>query len=128
MSLPPRRYDEAALVLAETLERLGADDALFATARDKGREAADPSRDLVDALAERGYEPAADGDEVRLHNCPFWTLAERYPPLVCGMNLAFMEGFLDGGGWDGWRAAIDPEPGGCCVRLSRSAESKNKGH
>ena len=56
---------------------------------------------------------------MRLRNCPFHRLAEQFPPVVCGMNLALVEGLLDGAGLTGWRATIDPVPGHCCVALSK---------
>jgi len=84
--------------------RVGAERALAATA---------------DVLARAGYEPQAGPDAgLRLRNCPFHPLAGRAPALVCGLNGAYLEGFLAGLGADG-RIALerDPEPGGCCVRL-----------
>ncbi|GAA3399161.1 helix-turn-helix transcriptional regulator [Streptomyces roseoviridis] len=104
-------------------------------------------------LAARGYEPyaeeAADGpraaDEraiegpgavtdgqavagragtvVRMRNCPFHAVAERFPPLVCGMNLALLEGLLGTGG--PVSARMDPRPGECCVVVEAS---KNNEH
>jgi predicted ArsR family transcriptional regulator len=61
-----------------------------------------------------------DGGRVRLRNCPFHRLAERFPPVICGMNLALVEGVLEGNGLTGWRAAIDPSPGHCCVTISKT--------
>ncbi|MFH8484908.1 helix-turn-helix transcriptional regulator [Streptomyces longisporoflavus] len=60
---------------------------------------------------------------VRMRNCPFHAVAERFPPLVCGMNLALLEGLL---GADGpVRARMDARPGECCVVLE---PSKNNEH
>ncbi|WP_411104157.1 helix-turn-helix transcriptional regulator [Streptomyces sp. cmx-4-9] len=60
---------------------------------------------------------------VRMRNCPFHAVAERFPPLVCGMNLALLEGLL---GVDGpVRARMDARPGECCVVVE---ESKNNEH
>lgn len=57
---------------------------------------------------------------VRMRNCPFHAVAERFPPLVCGMNLALLEGLL---GADGpVRARMDARPGECCVVVE---DSKN---
>ncbi|MFH9085607.1 helix-turn-helix transcriptional regulator [Streptomyces sp. NPDC017673] len=59
---------------------------------------------------------------VRMRNCPFHAVAERFPPLVCGMNLALLEGLL---GTDGSvRARMDARPGECCVVVE---SSKNNG-
>ncbi|MER6346022.1 helix-turn-helix transcriptional regulator [Streptomyces sp. NPDC001595] len=105
--------------------------------------------EAMQMLAARGYEPhlePADGAEdvqdtevtagatgsaaatgpaaqvVRMRNCPFHAVAERFPPLVCGMNLALLEGLL---GTDGpVRARMDARPGECCVVIE---SSKNNG-
>ncbi|WP_432752228.1 helix-turn-helix transcriptional regulator [Streptomyces sp. JL2001] len=108
--------------------------------------------EAMEMLAARGYEPhlegagtddgAPDADGaggvrstvgsasgagpsavVRMRNCPFHAVAERFPPLVCGMNLALLEGLL---GTDGpVRARMDARPGECCVVVEHS---KNKNH
>ncbi|WP_433188973.1 helix-turn-helix transcriptional regulator [Actinoallomurus sp. CA-150999] len=70
------------------------------------------------ALAARGYEPYREGEQVRLRNCPFHALAVEFPPLVCGMNLALLEGLLEGLGPTGMAARMDPRPGECCVVLA----------
>ncbi len=69
-----------------------------------------------------GGEAAATAQEgvpvVRMRNCPFHAVAERFPPLVCGMNLALLEGLL---GVDGpVRARMDARPGECCVVVEAS--------
>jgi predicted ArsR family transcriptional regulator len=122
VSVPPRAYRSAAELLAEAVERAGADAVLYRVARDHGRGAGSgvrAGRDPVGLLAAHGYDPKRDGDRVRLRNCPFHRLAEQFPPVVCGMNLALVEGVLDGAGLTGWRAAIDPAPGHCCVVVSK---------
>lgn len=48
-------------------------------------------------------------------------MAQAYPGLVCGLNLALLEGLV---GEDGRVARIDPGPTGCCVTIG----SKNKIH
>ncbi len=53
-----------------------------------------------------------------MRNCPFHAVAERFPPLVCGMNLALLEGLF---GADGpVRARMDARPEGCCVVVETS--------
>ncbi|MFE5513225.1 helix-turn-helix transcriptional regulator [Streptomyces sp. NPDC056529] len=60
----------------------------------------------------------ADVRVVRMRNCPFHAVAESFPPLVCGMNLALLEGLL---GTDGpLRARVDARPGECCVVVEAS--------
>jgi len=77
-----------------------------------------PGQDVLSALAQQGYEPDRDGDGViRLRNCPFHQLAERHRELVCGMNLALVEGLVKGLGTGGWHPVLDPRPGHCCVAI-----------
>jgi predicted ArsR family transcriptional regulator len=89
----------------------------------EGREAGDGygngngNGDPVPLLRDRGYQPFHDGDTVRLHNCPFHALAEEFPALICGMNLALIEGLISARSGDRWAAAMDPQPGTCCVAL-----------
>jgi|SRR5579872_3043826 len=90
-------------------------------------------------LAACGYEPLIDRDDegaagvsIRLRNCPFHALAAEHRALVCGMNLALMEGFVEGlastgTGQEGLPSAqLDPQPGMCCVRLR--LEQANQKH
>jgi predicted ArsR family transcriptional regulator len=62
---------------------------------------------------------------VRLRNCPFHLLAGRHPPLICGMNLALLEGLLSGAGAGGLTARLDPRPEECCVVLEASKNNAN---
>ncbi|MEU2453303.1 helix-turn-helix domain-containing protein [Streptomyces sp. NPDC012765] len=136
VSLPARDYRTAAELLAEAADEAGLDAALCASARRRGealRGSAGPCGGLAEAmevLAARGYEPHLEGAEgeggteggaapvVRMRNCPFHAVAERFPPLVCGMNLALLEGLL---GADGpVRARMDARPGECCVVVETS--------
>ncbi|MFF3988271.1 helix-turn-helix transcriptional regulator [Streptomyces sp. NPDC001797] len=138
VSLPARDYRTAAELLAEAAEQAGLDAGLCAAARRRGealRGSAAPCGGLEEAmetLAARGYEPhleAAGSAEdaagtaaavVRMRNCPFDAVAERFPPLVCGMNLALLEGLL---GTDGpVRARMAARPGECCVVVETAGE------
>ncbi|MGN9907410.1 helix-turn-helix transcriptional regulator [Phytohabitans sp. LJ34] len=119
VSVPPRSYLSAAELLAEAVERSGADAAAYEVARVEGQKVG-AGADPVEVLAARGYEPEVDGYTVRLRNCPFHQVAQRFPPLVCGMNLALVEGLLEGAGDGEWRARLDPRPGYCCVVLSKT--------
>ncbi|MGW5815851.1 helix-turn-helix transcriptional regulator [Streptomyces noursei] len=143
VSLPARDYRTAAELLAEAAEEAGLDAGLRAAARRRGaalRGTAAPCGGLEEAmetLAARGYEPHLEGPEggddtadaepagrvVRMRNCPFHAVAEGFPPLVCGMNLALLEGLF---GTDGAvRARMDARPGECCVVIENS---KNNQH
>ncbi|MFF3314935.1 helix-turn-helix transcriptional regulator [Streptomyces sp. NPDC003035] len=151
VSLPARDYRTAAELLAEAAEQAGLDAGLCTAARRRGealRGTAAPCGGLEEAmemLAARGYEPHVEGVEgaesvdgvereagaaapvVRMRNCPFHAVAERFPPLVCGMNLALLEGLLGTGG--PVRARMDARPGECCVVVESSVESsKNNGY
>src|SRR5438874_859590 len=63
-----------------------------------GRLGAERALTLAQSVLERhGFEPwRSTATCVRLHNCPFHPLAARAPDLVCGINQAFLSGFLDG--------------------------------
>ncbi|QKG19406.1 helix-turn-helix transcriptional regulator [Actinomadura verrucosospora] len=143
VSLPARDYGTAAGLLAEAAERAGLDREVREAARREGAAlaAGAPCGDL-DALAkvleERGYEPVredavdpenAEGAEggggvvLRMRNCPFHAVAERFPPLVCGMNLALLEGLVEGS--EGVRVRMDARPGWCCVVAGPSKNNED---
>jgi predicted ArsR family transcriptional regulator len=133
-SIPPRTYETAAHLLAETVEQTGADLELQAAARRSGQTAgrrllaADPGPGLgiQAALAARGYEPYRDGAVLRARNCPFSNLAGEFPVLVCAMNLALIEGLLEGMGQPADRAAMDPAPGRCCVAVRLDSKDNQR--
>ena len=122
VSVPPRRYALLAEVLAQAVERtqIGEEQlpaAVEAAARSAGAHLADdgPSGDVVDRLASLGYEPRADAVRVELANCPFHQLAAAHRALVCGMNLALVEGLLLALPSTGSTARLEPAAGRCCV-------------
>jgi predicted ArsR family transcriptional regulator len=120
VSVPPRSYDTVGRLLAEVLENAGLDRELQAAAKAAGAARPDvPADDMEAALRARGYEPFRDGETLRLRNCPFHALATEFPALICGMNLALIEGMAP----KEWTPALDPCPGGCCVALSRGSEN-----
>ena len=127
VSLPPRRYLDAAALLAEAVEEAGADEQLFEAARRRGRAMAREAGDagLVEVLAEQGYEPVAQEGRIVLGNCPFHSVARDYPPLVCGMNLALLEGLVDGLPAAGAVPRMEPAGGGCCVVVELSKNNKH---
>jgi predicted ArsR family transcriptional regulator len=120
-AVPPRSYDAVSRLLADVVDRAGLDRELQEAAREAGaagQAAPDCGGDPVGILRERGYEPFRDAATLRLTNCPFHALAEEFPALICGMNLALIEGLLAGHpGCEGWSAVMEPRPGGCCVAL-----------
>jgi predicted ArsR family transcriptional regulator len=120
VSVPPRAYRTAAELLAEAVEQAGAEETLYRVARRHGRRTP-PGAEVTELLTGQGYAPVADGPErIELRNCPFHRLAEQFPPVICGMNLAMITGLLAGAGLDGeWAARMDAAPGRCCVTLSK---------
>lgn len=134
LSLPPRRYDLASSLLADALVRTSAepgqaDQALGDVARDAGHQmgraaAASQGRAssrtaLLRGLAENGYRPRLQGRDIVLANCPFHTLVERHPELVCRMNLDLLTGVIDGLDCaDQLSAHLEPTAGQCCVLIT----------
>lgn len=139
VSLPERRYALAASILAtaiDTSETPRTRKALVRTAREVGdrigaeaRARAGPRANrkrllggMTDALAGEGYEPVCAAGEVRLRNCPFHALVAEHRDLVCGMNLALIEGLVEGLALPAAKPVLDPQAGMCCVavRLERT--------
>jgi predicted ArsR family transcriptional regulator len=132
VSVPARDYQVLAHLLAETVERAGADLELYEAARRAGEvagrevaagEVAGPVEEVQRVLAARGYEPYTDGEVLRLRNCPFGSVMRAFPSLVCGMNLAMIEGLLSGMG-STCAAGMEPAPGRCCVMVGQRIASK----
>ncbi len=122
VTIPERHYELIADILAEAVAG-GHVPAREAAGRVAGRHGHDlgvkvRGAGIVDALAGLGFEPHAAADAVRLNNCPFHALAGRHTELVCGLNLRFIEGLVEGLG-DHADAELSPRPGACCVILSR---------
>ena len=130
VTVPPREYELAARLLAVAVEsdREGSSrTALGAAARDfgtslaaRGREAstakAGRRQAMQSVLRQHGFEPAEDeAGRTILRNCPFHQLAAQHQELVCGMNLALVQGLVAGLDAPGLRPSLDPLPGRCCV-------------
>jgi predicted ArsR family transcriptional regulator len=130
VSVPPRDYRAAAELLAGVVDMIGGEQELQRAARSRGaaagrsalRNAAGAGHHdrLTGVLSEQGYQPYPVGPDIRLRNCPFHALADRYPPLICGMNLALLEGLLEGAAVTGVSARLDPRPDECCVVMTSS--------
>jgi predicted ArsR family transcriptional regulator len=127
VSIPPRRYDLAAEILAEALEADSAgapQESLADVAAEYGRQvgsqarAHDDGSRLLTALRIVGYEPALSGDDMVLRNCPFRHVAQVRPEVVCRMNLAFVAGVLAGTKSRSLHAVPSPSPGRCCVLVT----------
>ncbi|MFG2196814.1 helix-turn-helix transcriptional regulator [Streptomyces sp. NPDC048639] len=137
ISIPERRPDVLAEILIDAvLDQQQGEDAQAAarrTARHRGEELGTatrassrpgrlgPERSVTlsqSVLEEHGFEPDRKAPtELRLLNCPFRPLAVRSPELVCGINHAFLDGFLTGLQAGGIDAVLAPHPGRCCVEL-----------
>jgi predicted ArsR family transcriptional regulator len=136
VSLPERRYEIAAELLAETIERIPhfPPETLRASARRMGQSVGSAARQqagrrrsqkllraaLVDTLEARGYQPREVSGEIRLGNCPFRALVDDHRQIVCGMNLALAEGLISGLGNRSLVARLDPQPDQCCVVIGRA--------
>ena len=132
VSLPQRRYDLAGQVLARGVddavrEGVAVADAVRSAAAREGRriaaeaeapgtaEASELDR-TARVLAGYGYEPRVADDEMTLANCPFDRLAKDHTELVCGLNLALVDGVVEGLGCTRLESSLDPQPDQCCVR------------
>jgi predicted ArsR family transcriptional regulator len=139
VSVPQRSYGLAARILATAIDASaarGARSALKKSARRIGEQIGVVAREragsrpgkkrlidgMVDALVEQGYEPEAAPGAVRLRNCPFHALVGEHRELVCGMNLALIEGVVEGLDLPGVQPVLEPEPGMCCVWLRLRSE------
>jgi len=128
--VPERRYEIAAELFAEALARRHDERDVAEAARGYGaalgaearRRAGDGDVGRVDGLAsvleDAGYAPFEREGELRLLNCPFHELAERHRQLTCGMNLALLQGLLDGAELPASAARLDWQPGLCCVTIA----------
>jgi len=144
LSLPARRYDLAARIMARGLSSaddsgVNATEATFAAAHDEGERigrlrrprarmsAAATTDATVDVLSDLGYEPWRESDRcVRLANCPFDSVVGEATDVVCGLNVHFVGGLLEGlGGHRDVVAALDPAPDRCCVAVTRHARTRH---
>jgi predicted ArsR family transcriptional regulator len=132
VTVPPRDYELAARLLVKAVESdlgSGSRTALRQAAKQLGTElgeqfsdsaarAGTARDDLAVLLSAHGFEPVLGQDgSIRLRNCPFHQLAQRHREVVCGMNLALIEGLVAGLSVRGLHPALDPQPGLCCVAV-----------
>ena len=137
LRVPARRYDLAARILARAVsESAPGDDPqvrALHVAREEGEQigrlrqpggrlSAVATLDTAEqVLGDLGYEPArADDRCVRLRNCPFRSVVDVAPGLVCGVNDELVSGMLAGlGGHRSVSAALDGTAPDCCVTVAR---------
>lgn len=131
VSLPERRYDLVAHILATAVQRAAQGtplaDALHGAAYEEGRhlgtETSTAGPDLArlaQALATQGFEPRIEDGVLVLANCPFDSLVREHASLICSLNESYVQGAVDGLGCVSVRADLAPVPGMCCVQ-ARSA-------
>ncbi|MGH3972163.1 MAG: helix-turn-helix transcriptional regulator [Pseudonocardiaceae bacterium] len=138
ISIPTREHDLLADILIDVLltedQDKGGREASFQVARHRGaelgtieRERTRPGRLSAEraltlttaALTRYGFEPdRVTPTLLRLRNCPFAPLAAKAPQLVCGINHAFLTGFLDTLQASTLTAVLAPRAGWCCVELT----------
>jgi len=147
VTLPQRSYELAGRLMARGIA--GASGAgrpvaetLDDAAREQGRgmatealrragEDSSPAALLAAArkvLDDEGYETRLAGagtgqPGLTLANCPFHALAVEHTAVVCGMNLAIMEGLVAGLPRLGLTAVLEPAEGRCCIRLAAQDHS-----
>jgi predicted ArsR family transcriptional regulator len=144
LSIPPREHAVLAGILVDAVAAgTPAEDARRAAlqvAAQHGRELGGADRDRLrpgrlgaeraltiacGMLEQHGFEPVrAEPARVWLRNCPFQPLAARAPDLVCGINQAYLAGYLDGLGAATAAAVLAPRPGACCVELRAAGPAR----
>lgn len=139
VSLPERRYDLVGSLLVEAVTDQKSDesieDATLRVARERGlgvgraerrkRGLHPPGTERTlkvaeKVLSENGYEPYRPTPKsVGLRNCPFHSLAQQSPDLVCSMNRSLLEGVVRGLGNRTVQAELAcAKPSDCCVTLA----------
>jgi predicted ArsR family transcriptional regulator len=125
ITIPERRYDLLGEILADAV---AADPSPVAqTARQMAFQRGDQlgrnaTGGLEAVLSDLGFEPYSDHPaRTLLANCPFHSVATRQTELVCGINLAFVAGLLNGLHEGQCTARLAPRAGACCVEISRTS-------
>ncbi len=79
---------------------------------------------LADELTSLGFEPFADGKGMlRLGNCPYHDLARENVDFVCSMNLAVMQGVIEGLDLALVSPALERIEGMCCVAFRTESKT-----
>ena len=122
VSVPPRSYDLVGSVLAgavassldgKPLEEALRDEARGVATR-RVRRTPGPARSSSGStglMQGEGFEPTIEDAGLTLRNCPFDALAKEQPALVCGVNLDYVGGALEGLGCDATACPARPGRG-----------------
>ena len=122
VTIPPRRHDIAARIMARAFERLGPEgphrEALAEEARRCGRALAGSGPDLMSQLADLGYQAAVQPDgTVDMPNCPFHPVADIARTTACSMNHALLDALTATEQPRRYDAVLNPGDNRCCVQL-----------
>ena len=132
VTVPPRDYRLAAALLAAAVDddaegttQPGLEERARATGRDVGTQARNGIRRraaarrirerFVTVLDDQGFAPRIGANTIELLNCPFHSLARKYPRTVCRMNLALIEGVVEGLDARWLEPSLERADGRCCV-------------
>jgi predicted ArsR family transcriptional regulator len=138
ISIPAKEHGLLADILIDALltgnQEKSAHEATFQVARHRGAEVGAAERErtrpgrlgaeraltlATAALTRYGFEPdRITPTLLRLRNCPFEPLASKAPQLVCGINHAFLTGFLNALQASTLTAVLTPRPNACCVEIT----------
>jgi predicted ArsR family transcriptional regulator len=122
LTIPPRRTDIAARVMALALDELGPEGAhrgaLLEQGHACGQALARARTDLLTQLTDLGYQPAARTDgTLELRNCPFHPIVQVAPDTACTMNQALLTGLTDSHQGPRYEAVLERAETRCCVLL-----------
>jgi len=133
VTIPPRQYDLLSRILANAVvEARDSGTPTDAVALDVARregtaegERTDPSEERTPAglcrrLADVGFEPETTPTGIDLSNCPFHAVAQQQTELVCGINLAYVQGLIEAMPCPSAHARLSPHPEKCCVTVDIS--------
>lgn len=110
LGLEPSPFPTLARMLVRVAAAAGIDrDEAVDVGREQGADDATrwpPETDALDALvveqAKLGFDPAVvehvDGATMAFAHCPFRSLAEEHPDLICGLHRGLVEGLVEGRG------------------------------
>jgi predicted ArsR family transcriptional regulator len=133
VAIPRRQHGLLAEVLLDAVVTRDAGEAATQAAAQRGEQLGASERDRVKlgrlgaeraltvaegVLTRQGFEVNRESPTcVRLRDCPFHPVTAQAPDLVCQINQAFLQGFLDGLDAPAVKAVLERVPGACCVCL-----------